>query len=188
MMRSFFYLYLLFTAQTKRLVLEKLKDGQLNFKELYPKWRDDGQIADLAVRLDLGNMAWCGECFREDLEFIIKAYSYWNIEIIPTTIRDAYFAFLCVDAKTPISKRFFWGQAIVKFFKRPDIEFEAERTLAEKLFSECASGASWFVSDDNEASLELLKRSYPSFSEESYRQALAITRHRSMKGPPDWIW
>lgn len=188
MMRSLFYFYLLFTAQGKRLVLQKLKDGRLNFKELHPKWRDDEQIVDLAVRLDLGNTAWCGECFREDLEFIIKAYSYWNIEIQPTTIRDVYFAFLCVDAKTPISKRFFWGRAIVKFFKRPDIEFAAERTLAERLFCACASGEEWFVADDNEASVEGLKRSYPSFSEASYRQALAITRHRSMKGPPDWIW
>lgn len=188
MMRSLFYFYLLFTAQGKRLVLQKLKDGRLNFKELHPKWRDDEQIVDLAVRLDLGNMASCGECFREDLEFIIKAYSYWNIEIQPTTIRDVYFAFLCVDAKTPISNRFFWGTTIVKFFKRPDIEFAAERTLAERLFSACASGEEWFVADDNEASLEGLKRSYPSFSEASYRQALAITRHRSMKGPPDWIW
>ena len=52
-----FYFYLLLTAQGKRLVLQKLKDGRLNFKELHPKWRDDEQIVDLAMRLDLGNMA-----------------------------------------------------------------------------------------------------------------------------------
>ncbi len=186
--RSLFYFYLLITGQAKRLILEKLKDGRARFKHLHPKWRDEDEIVHCAVRQDLSNLAWCSERFREDLEFVVDMYGHGYFKIENTTIRDVYFAFLWIHRGAQSVAGFFWGTAIVKFFKRPDAEFAAERSCAELLFAACIKDAPWFIPNDEAASLDRLGALHAGFSAETYMRAFSMVRDLSRSDPPHWIW
>lgn len=188
--RAWLYFYLLVTRQSKRLILEKLKDSVVRFSDLDPKWRDDEDIVYVAVHQDLNNLNCCSERYRGDLEFIVAAYNYHNQQspIKLTSIRDAYFTFLHIQSFRHQLKGFFWGVALVKFFNKPDREFDTERSFAESLFEACAKNAEWFDPTDRINSLTRLEDVHQGFSKEIYTRVFESVCDLNRTDPPDWIW